>query len=137
MTDPIKRLRECLLMASPNDGSIEYLSVHDIADEIEAAYIKLPVDADHVPIRPGDVIDYADMVSSVRFKVEAYGAVGGGLIPSNGTVTYVPHLCRHGKSETIESILQELVGRVKSCDSEGHKTIVEYAERIRDVIDYD
>ena len=137
MTDPIKRLRECFMLSSVNDGSIEYLSAHDLADEIEAAYIKLPVDADHVPIRPGDFIDYADMMSSVRFKVEAYDVIGGELAPSNGTVTYLPHLCRHVKAETIESILQELVGRVKSCDSEGHKTIVEYAERIRGAIDYD
>ena len=52
--DPIERLREAAMDSYQHNGTADLTA---LADEIEFQYMKLPVDADGVPIRPGDVME--------------------------------------------------------------------------------
>lgn len=115
----------------------EYRALKILVGKINLEYIKLPVDAHGEPIKPGDFIKYNDLVSSVRFMVEAYEVVSGELLPSNGTVYYLPYLCTHDRPETIESLLKKFASFFCDLstykDDEVENTIAEYAEKIKAV----
>ena len=98
-----------------------------IADEIENTYMKLPVDADGVPIRPGDEVLFTNG-QVIKGVVEA---VGETWVAFGDRPFYGCNSCRHVKPETVESILEEFFFAVKSRERIQNTTIDEYADRIR------
>lgn len=109
-----------------------------IADEIEQEiverYIELPVDADGVPIRLGDVVAAQD---EQPFEVRAfqYDALGWFAIERLGSQWNVNQL-HHVNPRTIEDVLGEAVGELFNADistgsTEWDEVIAKYAEEIR------
>lgn len=135
MANAIEKLRECTLMER---GCVGYSSVdaNELADEIEAAYMKLPVDADGVPIRPGDVLTSSSGTDTVAAVDEAgFCYFINDEIPN---YTYAAHYTH--KPETIEDILMDAMQwafympyATRNLDAEDK--VKEYAERIRKVVD--
>ena len=148
LKDPIGRLRA---YADNMDSLLIRIDKSDvlmgIADEIESGYMKLPVDADGVPIKPGDEMQFGtdapvrvDSIGTSRCYCGDFGWFGSnGGFYGRGTL----RSCRHVKRDTVESLLQELADEVweASCTCQttwsdsGLDGIAErYAERIRKAV---
>ena len=134
--------------AVPVDGVNVGQALRDLADEIEheiaEKYMALPLDADGVPIRVGDVLECHANGFSGTFSVFTVGdgvAVGNhdiGWIMDNPTGWYhVAKFCRHVKPRTIEDVLSEFADSVQNS---GHQwgldaadVVPKYAEEIREL----
>ena len=107
-----------------------------IADEIEAEiaekFIELPLDADGVPIRPGDDVQLTD-----GRRADANCITYFEDTVDVGSDGWNPIWLRHVKSETVESIIGESIQFGAHADTgtrlEGR--IAEYSERIRAIVD--
>lgn len=97
----------------------------------EHGWVRLPLDADGVPIRVGDVMEWP--TTGETFEVVGIG---------DGTVFYVDGGCdecadwtgastkRHHHTPTVEDVLREFADEVqRCCDTED--TIAEYAAKLR------
>lgn len=116
----LDELRE-LIGQSRNEyiqGNVSYnVGFNDIADRIEAElserYMKLPVDADGVPIHVGDTLEHvpggwaftADMLEIDRW---------GNHARMNGQSRIPCECCRHVKPRTIEDVLLD-AGVSRAC----------------------
>ena len=108
-----------------------------IADEIENTYMKLPVDADGVPIKPGDLIEHDYDEGKYQFTVETVIFDGdrwdlgfkGDTTEDCARVEY-EHM-HHVQPETVESVLEDFYFAIKSGERIQNTTIDEYADRIR------
>lgn len=104
-----------------------------MSEEYTRGYIKLPVDADGVPIRPGDTVYHAKDKSVFRFQVETMGLTDDvwdvdGLEPSE---------LRHWEATSVEDLLDEFAQKNEDhfTDEEYASIRAEYAERIREMVD--
>lgn len=143
--DPIARLREiaatlddAAASMSEHGFSIPSIRAKSIADEIEAQYIRLPVDSDGVPIRPGDEVGINPQ-SPTFYEVVA---VGDGVVVLDGMFMRSADECRHVKPDTIFDILEELALRddlgmlsVEAERDEMDELLARYAERIRKAVE--
>lgn len=134
--EPIEDLRGwvCVTRANglgPLGTNLEELD--GIADEIEAQYMRLPVDADGVSIRPGDEVRI-DPQSPTIYEVEA---VNDDEVVLDGMFLRPADECRHVKPETVESILGEAIqfGAHAATGTRLEGVIAEYAERIRKAVE--
>lgn len=109
-------------------------------DEMNETHMKLPVDADGIPICVGDEIECGDDVFTVC-------AVAPGRVHAwkhephreRTTVDYAPSQCRHVKPDTVESVLDELLEEARcvfhedgSCEmGVTYERRADYAKRIR------
>ena len=110
--DPIEKLREELKVCGCDPDECMVCSVprkvKAAIAEIEAQYMRLPLDADGVPIRPGDEVSangYEDgVVASIEITDEGFAYVGvrphGWYVPTR----YTPDGLSHVKPETVEDI---------------------------------
>lgn len=106
--------------------------------EVIQEYIKLPLDADGVSIKPGD--ELVCISDNYHFKC--------GTIVFNGDIWWVysvdsivlaPCKCRHVQPKTVESLLDEMLEEARcrfnedgSCEmGVTYGRMAEYAERIR------
>lgn len=147
--DPIEVLRECLKYEHAFDLLREKLSVElkpgwhlacldKFANEIEAQYMRLPVDADGVPIRLGDEISIVGREDGVAASIEindrGFAYVGvrphGWSVPTRCTPEEVIHV----KPETVEDIISEVYHLVREAEDE-RGLIADYAERIRKAVE--
>ena len=107
--------------------------LYDITDEIEAIYMRLPLDADGVPIKPGDTVE-CDTLASGGFAVLAVNR--DFWVDKNG-IEHNPEFTRHVKPYTVENLLIEFGDWYKymkgSCDEPG--IVAAYAERIREAVE--
>ena len=102
----------------------------------EAGWVKLPRDADGVPIRVGESIYLTkDQHFACVDKGEyAVHGIGDGIVFIDvGTTTRIAvyaHECRHYTPPTVEDVLREFADEVqRCCDTED--TIAEYAAKLR------
>lgn len=108
--------------------------VMDIADDIKAEYMKLPVDADGVPIRPGDLL--VDTTSDYElYATKMFLGLNGWAINARR-----PDELRHVKPDTVEDIIMEAMQHAFSAPYKGGTLdmgdkVAEYAERIRKVVE--
>lgn len=134
--DPIEQLR---LLCWPE--SRDY--VNRLLDEIEAQYMKLPVDADGVPIRPGQTIYENDReipgscvcgVDDKRVYIWDYSNdfLILGVYASSFT---------HEKPDAIKDLLEEYSDAILQCtcpdyvgDDKPGALREEYAKKIREVV---
>ena len=112
----------------------------NVLDGMKYTHMKLPVDADGVPIRPGDNMQTAH---GELARVVAVGIGKWAFYHSLADDEWRYDMCeakssRHAKLDTVESLLEEFERRYSLClyvDYTGDDTPVglreEYAERIR------
>ena len=83
-----------------------------ITDEsmAEHGWVRLPVDADGVPIRVGDEVSYIGMTRCERVTWIAYGEDGEHHVNTTGGSYTHPDMLRHHHEPTISEILDELEG---------------------------
>lgn len=118
----------------------DYETLSDEMKEMRQTHMRLPVDADGVPIRPGDVIEYRNC--NMSFECDTLVFYGDAWrIHSEDGGLYNPDECRHVKPDTVESLLEEHASRYDQClriDYQGEDTPgglrKEYAERIRKAV---
>lgn len=122
--------------------------------DMERTHMKLPLDADGVPIRIGDEMEWTNKLNGEkeRFTVAGYTTEYSTWTHDNCTLMatndecaeFYCDQCRHVKPDTIESLLQDLADEVweASCTCQtiwsdsGLDGIAErYAERIRQSIE--
>ena len=148
--DPIELLRECLKYEHALDllreklgielkSGWHYACLDRLADEIEAAYMKLPVDADGLPIHIGDTL-----LKSTGAPKASYGEVVGVSDDSvwfdakDGWESNWSNLTRHVKPDAVA---EELARFLSACgDDDPHyydEQIAEFAERIRKAVDHE
>jgi len=148
MKDPIERLR----IAAHGDAIGCMPDLNGLADEIQAMidreYIKLPVDADGVPIRPGDMLIHSSGNDAAKRKVAGVGSSEIFI----GVMTGVnPKVYRHIKPNIVEVLLAEYVIRRDSLENaidipgsdmtlgdleEAERNLLaDYADRIRKTVD--
>ena len=137
----LEKMRElCADVKSMDFASVGCDAVLEIADEIEQEiaerYIELPVDAEGVPIRVGDVVEFGEYRNKGIVKAVNERMVIAMFIDDTCT-NYAKHgllwdadLCRHVKPRTIEDVLREFADEVERC-CDTTDTIAEYAEEIR------
>lgn len=112
--------------------------VNEIEREIAERYMKLPVDADGVPIRPGEQMaddsQRADGLGLAKWDVVsvnecAFFDMSGGL--------HVGKQCHHVKPDPVKELLEELLNDIDYA-YDGKVTIAqlidEYAARIREAV---
>ena len=92
--------------------------------EMEKTHIALPLDADGVLIRPGDMLEDGKVM-----------AVAQDVVVYENMKLNVPCSERHVQPDTVEGILEEWYRRAFLSDDEHDAALVEYAERIRKAVE--
>ena len=117
-----------------------------VFESIDSTHMCLPVDADGVPIRPGDVLETSEY-NYRRFRCLGFCYETSLTVPrwtvameydgETGTTEYVSaHSCRHVQPDTVESLLEEFYGKTHATTAEEREELAaEYAERIRKVVE--
>lgn len=105
----------------------------------ESAWVKLPVDADGVPIRVGDVMESKDGgllfgADSLEVRVMWLDECGWEVVDRLGD-RCAPSLLRH-HALTVEDVLQEFRDEVQRC-CDTYDAIAEYADRIREAVEHE
>lgn len=119
-------------------GDLDHIADR-IDERIEREYVKLPVDADGVPIHVGDVMWER---SGHTFEVASLMAFGGSdnwLVLSdarNFSSFREPHDLRHHHEPTVEDVLREFAEKITDSQIPNvHPTyeeaIAEYASKLR------
>ena len=126
--DPIEKMRKhgAVTIGTRDD----YCSLNQIADEIEAVYIKLPVDADGVQIRPGESLLYGNL--GIEYPIESIvlHKDGSAIARTEAGGVIACDQCRHTKHDTVEGLLEEFYSVPEATSDE----VSEYAERIRNAV---
>ena len=114
----------------------DWIAQHEDAME-EHGWIRLPLDADGVPIRIGDVLDEIAVATYpfVPAKVVGYHECCGEVLPiveNDGEFQVIPEKVCHYHAPTVEDVLREFgdwYAHVKGgCDEDG--IIAEYAAKL-------
>ena len=115
--------------------------MEDIADEIQAEvderFMELPVDADGVPIRVGDTVEW--LVKNGDYEVVAVGELVALKLGEDGSFTIAADALRHVKPRTLEDVLRDLEGmRGNYADYEDVVCrAAKYAAEIRELLGVD
>ena len=160
MKDPIKELRDCLpVEVDVCESDVKYrLGGHsltedmlrEIIEQLEHEYMKLPVDADGVPIRIGDNVRLHP--KGGIFTVRGVGVNSAGNPVMWGVRELNTHTTRHRldgevrhvQPDTVESLLEEALDDAAMLDrgvgywpsaADITNIVNDYAERIRRVVD--
>lgn len=137
--ESIERLRDCTWIGG---GKVnEYLD--EIEREIAEKYIELPVDADGVPIRIGDVVEFGEnrnqgivkalnehMVIAMHVDCDYTNYAKYGLL-------WNADACRHVKPRTVEDVLREFGKAYTFVDGEcanTHTLVATYANELRELL---
>lgn len=101
----------------------------------ESGWVRLPLDADGEPIHVGDVMEWVDPDGEVTVTCTV-DAVGVGCFfawdNANGRFAQkCANAYRHHHEPTVEDVLREFLGEMQANESDPHRTIAEYAGRLR------
>lgn len=120
-------------------------AVKNVFETIDSTYMKLPVDADGMPIRIGDTMERVCAEMPGTFIVGLIGADGHCM--DDETNFFLASECRHVKPDTVESLLMEFAlatdyaGDWNNPDDVDERRrqvdalAAEYAERIRKAVE--
>lgn len=103
--------------------------IEEIEAEIGRDYIKLPVDADGVPIHVGDRVDWhGDAITIDWIEYDSTGECYVGKGAEDGKIpdALAPNECRHVKQRTIEDVLRDF--------RHGDLTIEGAADELRELL---
>lgn len=141
MLNVIKECRK--LVASNADGSMRHSTVANLLDNIEAEiaekYMELPLDADGVSIKVGDMIQFVNEYGGTGSKVEVCAVSNYYAYYGEGKHFYNVKYCRH-VSLTLEDVLEDFIKTYDRWDEKGidedERTALfsEYATEIRDLL---
>ena len=98
----------------------------------EHGWVRLPVDADGVPIRVGDVMD--GTCPSGEHVNGTVNAIGDGVFwLSNVHFSLKPDYMHHYHEPTVEDVLREFVARTQmlGCVEDEYALVAEYAAKLR------
>lgn len=104
----------------------------DIVRDVRREWVRLPLDADNVPIHAGDVMEYADKptkpltVSYIELEKNGWWVFAGGMGRR-------PDKYRHHHAPTVEDVLREMLdawGELPS-NATNEAIIAEYAAKLR------
>ena len=110
----LERLTDFVANTSLSKRSIDYLAdtYDQIQAEVDANYMRLPVDADGEPIRVGDSVKmkYTDKV----FTVQLVGDIcfRGQLLGTGTMEIHYSRSCNRVKPRTVEDVLAEIANNV-------------------------
>ena len=99
----------------------------DRLDEIEAQYMKLPVDADGLPVSIGDKRT-RHKTNGKAYEVEELRYDGETWWFESGEGCFSCDSASHVKPDTVESLLAQSIEMINEC-------LADYAERIRKAMD--
>lgn len=126
-------------------------SLDEIQAEVDGRFMELPVDADGVPIKPGDIMQFrddapvrVDSIGNSKCYVGDFGWFGGnGGFYGKGTLK----CCRHVKPRTVEDVLNDCADEISekrgiapelNRDTPTRNEIVDkYAAEIRELLGVD
>ena len=108
----------------------DWLGQHEDA-MAEHGWIRLPLDADGVPIHVGDVVEYADNPTEL-FTASYIELEKNGWWVFGGVMGRRPDNYRHHHEPTVEDVLRELLDEAEHFHSleEERDAISEYAKRL-------
>ena len=117
--------------------------VNRFADEIQAEvderFMELPVDADGVPIRVGDTVEW--LVKNGDYEVVAVGELVALKLGEDGSFTIAADALRHVKPRTLEDVLCDFVNDVAKQGHQigltAHGLSDKYAADIRELLGVD
>lgn len=119
----------------------------EIADEIEAEiaerYMELPLDADEVPIRPGDKLEFDGLTFDAFSVAEDVVFRECDFNSGRYTVDVYDHSdVRHVKSRTLEDVLEEYYDKrgwdeADNCALNADELTAKYADEIRELFGSD
>lgn len=128
--ESIEKLRD-----SAKIGGRSWLINHadEIEREIAEKYIALPLDADGVPIRVGDVIQFVNEQGGTGAKVEVCAISEHYAYYGEGKHFYKADMCRHVKERTIEDVLADFLADIEDPERDELETwvIEKYADELR------
>lgn len=144
--ESLGRLRKWI-RATREDGfgpmGTDLETLRGIADELDAelayierTYMRLPVDADGVPVRIGDTMG---RICAEDRDVFTVGLIGSdGLCMDDETSFFKASECRHVQPDTVEDIIAEVVqfGANADTGTRIEDVVEEYAERIRKAVEH-
>lgn len=106
--------------------------IDEIETELAERYMELPVDADGVPIKVGDVVKRSRVGGGFCEPGEVVGFMTYGAfvwpIDEHNT-TRNPDFLHHHHEPTVEDVLEEFAQMYIACNDKG--TIAEYAAKLR------
>lgn len=100
-------------------------------DEVERTHMRLPMDADGVPIRVGDYLQgvYSEFEVCAVSEHYAYWAEGRHFDKAD--------CCRHVQQDALESLLCDMIHEYGSTDALTETIAEKYAERIRKAVEHE
>ncbi len=147
MIESIEKLRTCARnmakgrnLEKHEDCNLLLIIADEIEREIESRYMELPVDADGVPIRVGDVMCSAG-IREKGHKVVVSAIFEDGFVEYGSDNGLIGPLCQedwvHVNPRTIEDVLRDLVDGIGSVDFDALTAIGEAADEIRELMEVD
>lgn len=142
MIESIGKLRDSIAAyaAECDEGWLLSL-VDEIEREIAEKFMELPVDADGVPIRVGDVLQYGDYSSGIVKALNGCMVIAMHVDDDNLNYAKYGMLwdaegCRHVKPRTIEDVLREFAEKAVCGNQYGslyadEEEIAKYADELR------
>lgn len=135
----VDKLREKIRLDVNNPWSDlkgDLLSLVDkVEAEIEERYMELPVDADGVPIRVGDKLEYRELTFDAFSVAEDVVFRECGFESGRYTVDVYDHSdVRHHNPRTLEDVLADFAAEVEN-DRNTIETARKYADEIRELMD--
>ena len=108
------------------------LATEKIEKEVSERYMELPLDADGVPIRVGDVLSYGDYKFKV-FELAAFGDGSWSIRNEDGNAWAACDVTHYHKP-TVENVLRDMLDSL-DLDPTSHvdtgAVIAEYAQRLQ------
>jgi len=118
-----------------------YAIAYGIEREVADRFVALPLDADGVPIRVGDTVEYPngrrDVVRFITFNDN---------MPTFNEQGWVASKCRHAKPRTVEDVLEEFIAAYDEWDCNTYddertagrrELFAKYADEIRELMEVD
>ena len=112
-----------------------------IQAEVDSRFMELPVDADGVPIRVGDMIEYEGDEDTYRLHARGvYVYEDGHVAVMNERLgIWYQENCRHVKPRTLEDVLREFAENAVCCNQFGslyanEDAIAKSAAEIRELL---
>lgn len=154
----LEKLRDELTKRGESDEMMGlFLHDHEVAmqliasvyREVDERFMELPLDADGVPIRVGDMIEYEGDEDTYRLHARGVYVYDDGRVAvmNERLGIWYPENCRHVKPRTLEDVLREFAHKgIRIWSKNGIKCgefdfyaneyeIAEYAAEIRELLE--
>ena len=143
----LENLRQCADYITEQADGRDYSRTRNIvnlfADKIQAEvderFMELPMDADGVPIRVGDTVEW--LVKNGDYEVVAVGELVALKLGEDGSFTIAADALRHVKPRTLEDVLCDFANDVAKQGHQigltAHGLSDKYAAEIRELLGVD